>query len=117
VAINDAGTYMAAVDYEIPDTLDFFDSQGNLLWHDVHVSGRMLSISCDGGTLAVGHYPITTAYLFDTGFSTPCCRVEEAVGGVVMPASNFAIAAPWLAVIGVVACISTIVMVAKKRGK
>jgi hypothetical protein len=32
-----------------------------------------------------------------------------------MPANTFAIAAPWLAVIGLVGCIGTAVVVAKKR--
>jgi WD40 repeat protein len=115
VAINDAGTYMAAVDYEIPDTLYFFDRQGNVLWQDVHISGQVLSISCDGRTLAVGHYPEDTAYLLDTGYSSPCCGEVEPVGGVVMPANNLAIAAPWLAFIGLVGCIGTVVVVRKKR--
>jgi hypothetical protein len=38
-----------------------------------------------------------------------------AVGGVVMPAGMFAILAPWLAAIGVVGCIGTIAVIAKKR--
>jgi hypothetical protein len=38
-----------------------------------------------------------------------------AVGGVVIPVSTFAILAPWLAVIGLVGCIGTVVVVAKKR--
>ena len=37
------------------------------------------------------------------------------VGGVVVPANTFAILAPWLAVIGLVGCIGTIAVVAKKR--
>ena len=37
------------------------------------------------------------------------------VGGVVIPANNLAIAAPWLAVIGLVGCIGTVAVVAKKR--
>jgi len=37
------------------------------------------------------------------------------VGGIVIPANNFAIVAPWLAVIGLVGCIGTAVVVAKKR--
>jgi hypothetical protein len=41
--------------------------------------------------------------------------IGPAVGGVVLPANNFAIIAPWLAVIGVVGCIGTVVVVAKKR--
>jgi len=38
-----------------------------------------------------------------------------AVGGIVTPVNTFVIFAPWLAVIGVVACIGTVVVVAKKR--
>jgi hypothetical protein len=37
-----------------------------------------------------------------------------AVGGVVMPANNLAIVAPWLAIVGLVG-IGTVVVVAKKR--
>jgi len=114
VAINDAGTYMAAVTSNL-DTLYFFDKQGNLLWQDMTISGDKLSISCDGRTLAVGTPTPLTAYLFDTGFSTPCCGVVEAVGGAVMPVNTLATLAPWLAVIGVVGCIGTAVVVRKKR--
>lgn len=39
------------------------------------------------------------------------------VGGVVMPANTFAIAAPWLAIVGLVGCIGTVAVVAKKREK
>jgi hypothetical protein len=38
-----------------------------------------------------------------------------AVGGVVIPVNTFAVLAPWLAVIGLVGCIGTVVVVAKKR--
>jgi len=41
----------------------------------------------------------------------PC----PAVGGVVMPANTLAILTPWLAVIGLVTCIGTVVVVAKKK--
>jgi hypothetical protein len=37
------------------------------------------------------------------------------VGGMVMPANTLALVAPWLAVIGLVGCIGTLVVVAKKR--
>jgi WD40 repeat protein len=98
VAINDAGTYMAAVDFPI-DTVYFFNRQGNLLWQDQAISGDKLSISCDGGTLAVGTPEFGTAYLFATGFSSPCCGEVEPVGGVVMspgPMSGFLALLPWL---------------------
>ena len=38
-----------------------------------------------------------------------------AVGGVVLPANTLAVLAPWLAVLGLVGCIGTVVVVAKKR--
>ncbi len=38
-----------------------------------------------------------------------------AVGGVVMPVNAFAVLAPWLAVIGLVGCVATVVVVAMKR--
>ena len=118
VAINDAGTYMAAVTPNL-DTLYFFNKQGNLLWQDTTISGDKLSISCDGGTLAVGapsSSPVT-AHLFDTGFSTPCCGVG-AVGGVLTSRSTQFILAPYVATLGFAA--ATIVAVAafmKRREK
>ena len=46
-------------------------------------------------------------------FTTDC---PQTVGGVVMPANAFPIVTPWLAVIGLVGCIGTVVVVvAKKR--
>ena len=39
------------------------------------------------------------------------------VGGVVMPANTFTIVVPWLAVIGLVGCIGTVVVIAKKHEK
>jgi hypothetical protein len=113
VAINDAGTYMAAVTLN-RDTLYFFDKQGNLLWQDVDIRGDKLSISCDGRTLAVGTPSPLTAYLFDTGFSTPCCGVE-AVGGAVMPVNTLATLGPWLVVVGLVGCIGTDAVIVRKR--
>jgi hypothetical protein len=38
-----------------------------------------------------------------------------AVGGVVMPVNTLAILGPWFAVIGLVGCIGTAIVVAKKR--
>jgi len=42
-------------------------------------------------------------------------NAAAAVGGVVIPVKAFAVLAPWLAVIGVVGCIGTVFVVAKKR--
>jgi len=40
---------------------------------------------------------------------------SPSVGGVVIPPNTFALVSPWLAVIGLVGCIATVVVVAKKR--
>lgn len=123
VAINDAGTYMAAANDVAAHYAYFFDSSGALKWSEAYPLDNLvssISISCDGGTLAVGTegtVPVEsggTAYLFDTGFSTPCCGPEP-VGGVLMPANTFTVFAPWLAVIGAVGCIGTLFVIAKKR--
>jgi len=42
-------------------------------------------------------------------------NAAAAVGGVVIPVKAFAVLAPWLAVIGLVGCIGTVFVVAKKR--
>jgi len=72
VVIDSAGDYMAALnDILGPPRVYFFDSVGNLKWtFDPDDSGFGLSISGDGGTLAVGTQPPITSYLFETGFST-----------------------------------------------
>ena len=115
VAINDAGTYMAAVDFPNPDTVYFFDRQGNLLWQD---NQRRQAFHLLRRRNAGGWKPASdTAYLFDTGFSTPCCGVE-AVGGLVTSPNTLSVLAPYLATLGFAA--ATIVAVAafvKRREK
>jgi hypothetical protein len=69
-----------------------------------------------------GHYTVIVTQSFDevgrVAFSGPfdvagpCC---PAVGGCVQPVNTFALLSPWLAVIGLVGCVGTVVVVAKKR--
>jgi hypothetical protein len=114
VAINDAGTYMAAVDFPI-DTVYFFNRQG-LLWQDQAISGDKLSISCDGGTLAVGTPVFGTAYLLDTGYSSPCCGQAPPVGGVVSTSSEaLVVITPYLALAVIAGGAALIVVFAKRR--
>jgi hypothetical protein len=113
VAINDAGTYMAAVDFPGRFTVYFFDRQGNPLWTEP-IAGDKLSISCDGGTLAVGTFTFTTAYLFDTGFSDPCCGVGP-VGGVLASSNRISIQAPYMAILGFATAASVAVVALLKR--
>jgi hypothetical protein len=55
------------------------------------------------------------AYVIARYVSSQPPMTAAPVGGVMMPANNLAIVAPWLAVIGVVGCIGTIAVIAKKR--
>jgi hypothetical protein len=68
-----------------------------------------------------GHYTVTLTATTSAGpesldaefdVAGPCC---PAVGGCVQPVNNFALLSPWLAVIGLVGCIGTVAVVAKKR--
>jgi WD40 repeat protein len=80
VVIDSAGDYMAAFnDIFVPPRVYFFNSAGSLKWtYDPDSTGSGLSISGDGGTLAVGTAPLSgTAYLFDTGFSTIIPPIPE----------------------------------------
>ena len=42
-------------------------------------------------------------------------QLQKAVGGFIEPVNKLAIVAPWLVVIGLLGCIGTVVLVAKKR--
>jgi hypothetical protein len=71
---------------------------------------------------ACGHYTVTLALEYGENsepigygqFDVPstCCAV---VGGCVQPVNTFALLSPWLAAIGLIGCIGTVVVVAKKR--
>ena len=75
-----------------------------------------------------GHYTVTVTLPVDSGVSVddsalsvsgpfdvagPC----RAVGGCVQPVNTFALLSPWLAVIGLVGCVGTVVVIAKKHEK
>ena len=55
------------------------------------------------------NFGLSVSGIFDV--AGPCC----AVGGCVQPVNTFALLSPWLAVIGLVGCIGTVVVAAKKR--
>ena len=67
-----------------------------------------------------GKYTVTVEGYIDVETPGGVASVEyntdcPAVGGVVEPANMFALLSPWLAVVGLVSCIGTVVVVAKKR--
>jgi len=97
VAINAAGDYMAAANDVVTSYVYFFDNKGNSLWNppyqlDMPVSS--ISISSDGGTLAVGTGPMLSDYLFDTGYRTPA----KPVGGFLVPVDKLQLLSPWITV-------------------
>jgi hypothetical protein len=69
---------------------------------------------------ACGHYTVTATFsllsrvAFSGQFDVPsaCCAV---VGGCVQPVNTFALLSPWLVAIGLIGCVGTVVVVAKKR--
>jgi WD40 repeat protein len=115
VAIDTAGDYMAAVNDVAVSKVYFFDKSGSLLWNppfQLDNPATFISISGDGGTLAVGTVSFSTSYLLSTGFSTPTSRT---VGGIVTPTNKFEILAPYIALAGLVIAVSTVIVVKKRR--
>jgi WD40 repeat protein len=114
VAINDAGDYMAAAQSAAtPHRAYLFSRAGDLKWSfDLENPSLVVSISGDGGTLAIGTSSIDTAYLLSTGFSTPQSRP---VGGVVTPTNKLEILTPYLTLAGLVVALSTVVTFKKRR--
>jgi len=83
-------------------------------------SGWELEVACDSldQVSSFEYIPNGVRITFVAGDVVGCKFINSpapSVGGVVMPANTLAILMPWLAVIGVVGCIGTAVVVAKKR--
>jgi len=95
VAINAAGDYMAASDGT--RCVYFLDNKGGLKWQygPLYNTPFVLSISSDGGTLAIGTGTYASRYLVSTGFKT---LPPRAVGGFLLPADKLALLSPWIAV-------------------
>jgi len=110
VAINSAGDYMAAADGT--RYVYFLDNKGSLKWQYGPLSNTpfVLSISSDGGTLAIGTGLVASRYLVSTGYRTPTPR---AVGGILLQADKLALLSPWLAV--ALAAVAVTVFAAKRR--
>lgn len=82
----------------------------NLVSQYTYVTGGGLNLNL--GSLAYsGTCSISGPITLDLTFGT----ASAAVGGVVIPVNKFAVLAPWLALIGLVGCIGTVFVVAKKR--
>ena len=91
-----------------------FGKPAAVLFTSTDGSGNLVPLTFSTSTLALGTHCVFSfgaagdaqgSFLVTTG----------AVGGVLMPVNGFAVLAPWLAVIGLVGCIGTAVVAAKKR--
>jgi WD40 repeat protein len=112
VAIDDAGTYMAADGNLVaPGEVHFFNSGGTLLWSYPIEFADKVSISGDGATLAVGTAVADTGYLLSTGYSS----AVRTVGGIAIPVNKFELLTPYLALAGLVIAVSAIVVVKRRR--
>lgn len=121
VAINDAGSYMAAATAIFPGpggNVYFLDNAGGMKWstpYQLDDAVTSMSICCDGGTLAVGD-PTSSAHLFDTGFSDPCCGAAP-VGGALTAVDRLAVLTPYLALLGATAAVTVAVAISRKKSK
>jgi hypothetical protein len=79
------------------------------------LGGGYSCIFAVSGSAPSGSYTVSSC--LDETCSTGTFTVDPcpAVGGVVMPVDTFAVLGPWLAVIGLVGLIGTVVLVARKR--
>nr|MDO8134035.1 WD40 repeat domain-containing protein [Candidatus Njordarchaeum guaymaensis] len=113
VAIDAAGDYMAAVDDAGTPYVYFFDSTGDLKWtYEISEGGPILSISSDGGTLAIGTGGLASRYLVSTGFKT---LPPRAVGGHLIAVDKLALLSPWIAV--ALTTLALTVFAAKRKRK
>jgi len=112
VAINRAGEYMAAA---TQFATYFFNFLGSSLWTPPYNldSFTSISISNDGGTLAVGTAG-STAHLLNTGFSTLEGAQVFPVGGFIEPEHKPDPLMPYVLIVGLV-CLTTIIFVKKRH--
>jgi hypothetical protein len=99
-------------------------TSGEYTVREVVPSGWVASVNCEG-FIFVGREPSTFEYIpggviitFVAPDNVVCTFTNSrapAVGGVVIPANTLAVLGPWLAVIGLVACVGTAVVIVKKR--
>jgi hypothetical protein len=81
----------------------------NLVSHYAYVTGAGLNLNLQllatTGSCSGGYLDLTLSF----------GNAAVAVAGAVIPVSTFAVLAPWLAAIGLVGCIGTVFVIAKKR--
>jgi hypothetical protein len=92
------------------DTSLSADSSGNYQFTTSFPAGRYSVYAND---LSYSPAPKSLCVNLQVGGPPPVTAAP--VGGVVMPTNTFALVSPWLAVIGLIGCIGTAVVVAKKR--
>jgi hypothetical protein len=89
----------------------FFDRVGDLKWSfELDKSSRVVSISSNGDTVAVGTQDANTAYLLDTGYSS-----LAPVGGITAPINKLEILTPYLALAGLIAAVSAVYVIKRRK--
>jgi len=89
-----------------------FGRAGDLKWSfDLDNPSLVVSISGDGATLAVGTEASTTAYLLSTGYSSG----PRPVAGIIIPTNKLEILTPYLALAGLIAVVSVVVVVKRRN--
>lgn len=98
-----------SIQSKVTGNLDTGCSLSNLVSQYAFVKGAGLNLNLQllatAGSCSSGFLDLTLTF----------GNAAVPVGGVVIPVNVFAVLAPWLAVIGLVGCIGTVVVVAKKR--
>jgi hypothetical protein len=100
----------------ISDCLPIGSSNANVVDTHATIVNTQGTVSSISEVRTVTHATIspTSAIINSQCFES---RASYGVGGLTEPVSKLAIVAPWLAVIGLVGCIGTVVAVARKREK
>jgi hypothetical protein len=116
VSLSGSGFGASEHDPTISSSPDGLISGATIAIVDGVVSGTFVVAAGAQGPYLVTLHTIGIGQSASADFNTNCPSVGGApVGGVVEPVNTLAVLAPWLAIIGLVGCIGTVVVIRKKR--
>jgi len=85
-------------------------------WENFDMSCGDHSLTCALSNIGTtGGFTVTFRDDFGSASATYTVDCPGPVGGVLMPTNTFVLLSPWLAVIGLVGCIGTVLAVVRKR--
>lgn len=115
VSLSGSGFGTSEHDPTISSSPDGLISDAEIVVNEGVVSGTFIVAAGAQGSYLVTVHTIGIDQSASVGFNTDCPGGETAVGGVVMPTNTLTVLGPWLALVGLVGCISVVVVVAEKR--